>query len=36
MQPPGGRADQLAKATLDIHMNVLERTLELEFAGFDL
>ena len=36
VQPPGGRPDQLAKPTLDIHMNVLECTLELELAGFDL
>ena len=36
MQPPGRRADQLAKPALDIHVNVFERTLELELAGFDL
>ena len=36
MQPPRRRADQLAEPALDIHMNVFERALELELAGFDL
>ena len=36
MQPPRGRADQIAEPALDIHMNVLERALEGELAGLDL
>ena len=36
MQPPGRRPDQLGEPALDIHMNVLERALEREFAGLDL
>ena len=30
MQPPGGGPDQLAEPALDIHVNVLERALEIE------
>ena len=36
MQPPGGRADQLGQPALDIHVDVLERALELERALADL
>ena len=36
MQPPGCRPDQFGKPALDIHVDVLERALEVEFAGFDL
>ena len=36
VQPPGGRPDQVAEPPLDIHMNVLERALEIELAGLDL
>ena len=36
MQPPRRRADQFAEPALDVHMNIFERTLELELAGFDL
>jgi len=36
MQPAGGRPDQLGKPALDIHVDVLERALEAEFAGLDL
>ena len=35
VQPPRGRADQIGKPALDIHMNVLERALEVELAGLD-
>ncbi len=36
VQPAGGRTDQFAEPALDIHMNVLQRAFELEFARFDL
>ena len=36
MQAPGGRPDQFPEPAFDIHMNVLQRALELELAGFDL
>ena len=36
VQPPGRRPDQLGEPALDVHMDVLERALEGEFAGFDL
>ena len=35
VQAAGGRADQLAEAALDIHVNVLERALEGEAALAD-
>ena len=35
VQPAGGRADQLAEPAFDIHVNVLERTLEIERSGID-
>ena len=35
VQPPGGRPDQLAKPALDIHVNVLERALEIERSLVD-
>src|SRR5690348_3400552 len=36
MQPPRGRPDQFAEPALDIHMNVLERALEIEGTLADL
>jgi hypothetical protein len=36
MQPSGSRPDQFVEPALDVHMDVLERALELEFARFDL
>ena len=36
VQPPGGGPDQLAEPALDIHMNVLERALEIEGTLADL
>ncbi len=36
MQAPGRLADELGKARLDVHMDVLERRLEGELAAFDL
>ena len=36
VQPAGRRADQHGQPALDVHMNVLERALELELAGADL
>ena len=36
VQPPGGRPDQLGQPALDVHVDVLERALELELAGLDL
>ena len=33
VQAPGGRPDQLAKPALDIHMNVLERRLNLNLPA---
>jgi hypothetical protein len=33
---PGGRADQLGQAGLHVHVDVLQRDLELEPAGLDL
>ena len=36
MQPPRRRPDQLGEPALDVHVNVFERALEVEFAGFDL
>jgi hypothetical protein len=36
MQPTGRRPDQFAEPALDVHMDVLERALELELARFDL
>ena len=36
VQAAGGGSDQLGQAALDIHMDVLERALELEFAALDL
>ena len=36
VQPPGRRPDQLGEPALDVHVDVLERALEREFAGFDL
>ncbi len=35
MQPPRRRADQLGKAALDIHVNVLERALEDKRSRLD-
>ena len=35
MQPPGGGADQIGEALLDIHMNVFERAREGESSGLD-
>jgi hypothetical protein len=36
VQPPGGSSDQFAEPALDIHMDVLERALEIERALADL
>ena len=36
MQPPGGRSDQVGEARFHVHVDVLERALELEPAGLDL
>ena len=36
VQPSGRRPDQLGEAALHVHVDVLERTLELEFAALDL
>ncbi len=36
VQPPGGSADQPGEAGFDIHVDVFQRTLEGEGAGFDL
>ena len=36
VQPARGRPDQLAEPALDIHVNVLERALELERSLADL
>ena len=36
VQPSGRRPDQFAEPALDVHMDVLERALELEFARLDL
>ena len=36
VQPPGGGPDQFAKPALDIHVNVLERALEIERSLADL
>ena len=36
MQPPGRRPDQLGKPRLHVHMDVFERALEAELAGFHL
>ena len=36
VQPPGGLADDLLEARLDIRVDVLERRLEGEIAGLDL
>ena len=36
VQPPRGGPDQLAKPALDIHVNVLERALEVERSLADL
>ena len=35
VQPAGGSADQLGQPALDIHVNVLERTLEREGSVLD-
>ena len=35
MQPPRGRADQLDKPALDVHVNVFERALEIERSVVD-
>jgi hypothetical protein len=36
MQPSGGGPDQFAQPALDIHVNVLERALEIERSALDL
>ena len=36
VQPPRHRADQVAQAAFDVHVNVFERTLEFEPSGHDL
>ena len=36
LQPPGGGPDQIAEPALDIHVNVLERALEIERSVADL
>ena len=36
VQPAGGGPDQFVEPLLDIHVNVFERPVELETAGFDL
>jgi hypothetical protein len=36
VQPPRRRSDQLGEPALHVHMNVLERPLELELAALDL
>ena len=36
MQPSGRRTDQLGEPRLHVHVDVLERALEFERAGFDL
>ncbi len=36
MQPPGGRADQLLQAALDVHVHVFERAREPHLAAVDL
>ena len=36
VQPPGRRPDQLGEPALDVHVDVLERALEVELAGLDL
>ena len=36
VQSPGGRSDQLGEPALHVHMDIFERTLELEAAVLDL
>ena len=35
VEPPGGRADQFGQPAFDVHMDVFERTLEVEGAFAD-